>query len=424
MLIRKCAAFWAVAVMLAGPATKALAAVGGNSAVTTTAAFQQIVSQGATTAPAASERPLIPPGAQAKPVPVASAPWDDEKLDAVFFPPGTRQLSRETSLSLVFNGYRRSSIDPCGCVSHVLGGLDREARLYERLKVAGQPVLKVDGGGFVRDLPYDAHRTRTVFMLEAMRDLQFDAVNVAFPDVSAGISFLQDLQTSYSTPFISANIVDETSAPVFAPYRVVPVELKDGTKVRVGFIGVTRSKEQGNPAIIFAPGSPPEKPGKTYAIADEVEALKTYLPKVKAQSDVVVLLAFTFRPSVPKLLQQLGDAANDINIAIAGDWQGLFRDIVEAQGVRIVAGGFEGRQVGHLMLDLAGKKVNSAALQMIEIEQSIPPVPEITKYLEKAKTTLLSPAAIPVQSAPASHTPPMPDTTFNPAGPAPASRRQ
>lgn len=413
----------AVAIILAGLAGHAVAAVGADASVTTTTAFQQIVSQGATTAPAVGERPMIPPGAQAKPAPASLVVWDDDKLDAVFFPPGTRELSRETSLSLVFNGYRRSSIDPCGCVSHVLGGLDREARLYERLKVAGQPVLKVDAGGFMRDLPYDVHRTRTVFMLEAMKELQFDVVNVAFPDVSAGISYLQDLQTSFSTPFISANIVDETSAPVFAPYKIVTVELKDGTKVRIGFIGVTRSKEQGNPAIIFAPGSPPEKPGKTYAIADEVEALKTYLPKVKAQSDVVVLLAFAFRPSVVKLLQQLGDAASNINIAVAGDWQGLFRDIVEAQGVKIVAGGFEGRQVGHLMLDLAGKKVNAAALQMIEIEQSIPPVPEISKYLEKAKTTLLSPVAVPMQVGTGTHMPPGPDTTFNPSGPVPAPNR-
>jgi len=408
----------------ANTANTVLAAVGGDTAATTTTDFHQIVSQGATTAPVVGERPLVPPGAQVKAPAGPVVPWDDEKLDAHFFPPGTRELSRETSLSLVFNGFRRSSIDPCGCVSHVLGGLDREARLYERLKVAGQPVLKVDAGGFVRDLPYDAHRTRSVFMLEAMKELEFDVVNVAFPDASAGIAFLQDLQTSYSIPFVSANLVDETSAPVFAPYRVVPVELKDGTKVRVGFIGVTRSKEPGNPEIIFAPGSPPEKPGKKYAIADRVEALKTYLPKVKAQSDIVVLLAFEFRPSVVKLLQELGDAASQIDLAIAGDWQGLFRDIVEFNGVKIVAGGFEGRQVGHLMVDLAGKKVNAAALQMIEIEQGIPPVPAITKYLDKAKTTLLSPAAAPQAPVSVPIAPAAVETTLNPGGPAFGAKRQ
>src|SRR5207248_5571862 len=82
-------------------------------------------------------------------------------------------------------------------------------------------------------------------------------------------------------------------------------------------------------------------------------------------------------------LQLLGPN-HGIDVAVAGEF--LRTDEMKLiNGTRLVSGGFEGKQVGHLMLDIRDGKIASARNSVIEVLQSIPPVAGITKFIDEYK---------------------------------------
>src|SRR5690606_4805151 len=74
-----------------------------------------------TTGSNAAARPAIPFPATPTPKP-KEEPMTSEKLDQHLVP--SQFLGRTSDvLALVYSGFRRSQVDPCGCVTHQLGGL-------------------------------------------------------------------------------------------------------------------------------------------------------------------------------------------------------------------------------------------------------------------------------------------------------------
>ncbi len=129
-------------------------------------------------------------------------------------------------LSVVYNGHRRSSLEPCGCVSHKLGGINREAQVVERLKELSLPVVKLEAGGYIRDnaLASENFRVASKHLLKALAALDYDVLNVGAPDALAGKSFLAENLESYADRLVSGIIVDPTSsAPPFSKYRIIEV---------------------------------------------------------------------------------------------------------------------------------------------------------------------------------------------------------
>ncbi|MBX7245948.1 MAG: hypothetical protein K1X53_10650 [Candidatus Sumerlaeaceae bacterium] len=356
------------------PAASTDAAVAGS----TTTTFAQVMqtSQSAPTPANIMPSPAAPP-----------APLTEAQLDDLFFP---KQASPDTqhSFALTFNGFRRSTLDPCGCVSHQLGGLDKEAQLYERLDAKKIPSIRVDAGGFVRESPSNVALTRSRYLMQGLAALKMDVINVASTDMQGGIPYLKELQTSNSLTFVSANIVDQTSEPLFAAYQIVPVQLASGDTVRVGVIGVTAQRP-----LLKGPaaGKPASSLDGTYTITDPAEALKKHLPELRKKADIVVALIYDNRENAKVLLSSLG-ADSGINFAVNGENMAPNAAMETLPGdVRLVSGGFEGRQSGQIIATVKDKKLVAAANQYIEIVQTIPVVPPITKIVEAAKQAVLAP---------------------------------
>lgn len=341
-------------------------------------------------------------------------------------------------------------IEPCGCVSHQLGGIDKEARLVEWLKEHELPTLKADAGGFMKDVPNDQAILASRFVLRALALMKYDAINVGYPDLSAGLKFLRDERTSLSLPLISANVLDATSSPIFMPYKIVPVHLTTGTEVRIGFIGVTRPRVQNAPVtmamdtswrseVAVLPitlesgadnyveegrskggdrGGPSEtrSAGETsdaYSITEPYEALQKYLPELRKSCDVVVLLSYATREVTSNLVKKLGNDSG-IAIAIAGEWMQAAGNVTDVNGVRLVSAGFEGRQVGHMMVEISEKKVASVSNVLVEVVQSIPTVPAMTEIIAEYKKALAaSSPAVSAGGGPVPYTSPDQKTTFS-----------
>jgi 2',3'-cyclic-nucleotide 2'-phosphodiesterase (5'-nucleotidase family) len=294
-------------------------------------------------------------------------------LDQHLFPvENAGQLTN--TLSLIFNGYRRGMIEPCGCVDHRLGGIDKEARLAARVRELSIPLVQVDAGGFIKEPAAAQARALTRLQLMALQSMKLDAVNVSFHDLGFGLGYLRDAQTSFSLPFTSCNVVDATSTPLFEPVHRIRVELKNGSSVRVGVIGATRFRTSLASSAVAG----------GFAVIDPVAAIRRYLPPLRRESDVIVLLNYDTREETGELLRTLGADAR-IDIAIAGESAGKLATPSEENGTWLVSGGFEGRQVGHMMLQFDKSKLITAATSMVEVLQTLPPVPEYSKLVHEAE---------------------------------------
>jgi hypothetical protein len=141
--------------------------------------------------------------------------------------------------TVLYNASRGSKIEPCGCRSLNLGGIDKEAAMIEAIRGATSSTLFLDCGGFFR-LTLDPNlRLETWYMIQGLKQLGIQAMNVGYWDLKIGLQGLKDLESSQNLPFISANIIDtNTHKPVFAPYREFVLQSAKGP-VRVAVIGVT-----------------------------------------------------------------------------------------------------------------------------------------------------------------------------------------
>ncbi len=365
-----------------------------------------------TTAPALE--PAVDFPAAPTPRPVAP-PLTAEGVDAHFMP---REIDADSSsaMAVVYNGNRRSQVGPCGCVSKQLGGIDKEGRLVELLKEKTIPAVKVDAGGYLKDVFTDFDVQRSKAALRAMGAMGFDAVNVGYTDLGAGVKTLQETAKAANVPLISANVVDPSGKLVFEPYRVETMKLRSGEEVRVAFVGVTRPRLAAGMAPRWTPTPTPSMDGEStptaarlgtmtereramgsetgspgasleaYTVADPVEALQKILPELKEKSDVIVLLSYARRDGVKQQLEQLGELANSVDVAVAGEYNAAQTNVHRHGPSRIVSAGYEGRQVGLLMFEVAGGDIRNEAHKWIEIEQSIPSVPELTEIIDETKS--------------------------------------
>lgn len=322
-------------------------------------------------------------------------PMTPEQLDEHLVP--TQFLGRTSDvLALVYNGYRRSQIDPCGCVTHKLGGLDKEARLIDRIDELEIPAIQVDAGGFVRDMADKKAVEQSKYLLKGLGKMGYDAVNVGFSDLAMTPAELKSAAADAGIDVISANIVDNSGQLAFEPYVVKEVQLTDGSTLKVGILGVTR------PRVEVAGGNPPQSvgPGATAGAAvggvkvtNALEAINKYAPEVAEKADFVVVLNYDSRSNADKILGGITDK-NLVDVIVLGESKQINGNVQAVDSVQVVSGGYEGRQLGTLYVELNDKKnVASTWNKHIEVLQTIPPAAEITAVIEESHKATGPPAA-------------------------------
>ncbi|MGI8907726.1 MAG: hypothetical protein ACR2IE_14690 [Candidatus Sumerlaeaceae bacterium] len=352
-----------------------------------------------TTTMTAGVKPQVAFPATPAPRPAATT-MTQAQLDDHVLP---RNILSQTSdvIALSYNGFRRSQLDPCGCVSHQLGGLDKEARVLHRMKDLGIPVLVADAGGYVRDNPTDTDLGRTRILLQALHAMGATAANVGFTDISGGVDKIKSAAETAKIKLISANVADTSGKLLFDPYYVESVKTTAG-EVKVAFVGVTRprvpvAKTKTTSGTVATPvaGAGQNDSGASFSITDPGEALLKYIPEARQKADLVVALVYDRRDKASELLKDLPAEAK-VDIAISGEFLTGQANILDVNGTKLVSGGFEGRQTGLLTFSASDKKVVAASNQFIEILQTIPTVPEITRYVVEAKSLTTPPAGLPV----------------------------
>lgn len=282
-----------------------------------------------------------PATAPAKPAAAApTVPRQLESIDGVLVAAG-----KPPELDLLYTGDVIGFIEDCGCKLNPAGGLSRRAWLFHQLKTnyPTTPLVILDGGNYT-DNPTEQGEARTAVLLEQMAKLGTKVVNVGDRELGFGYDEYMKRIAGIPMDFISSNIVKQgTTDPIFKPYSIVEVKGTSGKPVRVGVLGVIRYSP------VWLKSGPA---GESLVTAAPADALTRYLPEVRKQSDVVVLLASLSKEDARELAARF----QDLDV-IVGSYGGIYSAYEENEGrVRMVYVGNQGKRVGESRINLDAKR--------------------------------------------------------------------
>jgi len=136
-------------------------------------------------------------------------------------------------------------LEPCGCTSRPLGGIDRMSARLQALRDEGVPSLLVMAGNvFFHGAPHGADAARAtdqeVMRAQTMRDIINDfevaAVTPGPLDFAFGVDRFVSLVAETDSPMLAAGVqIEGTEEPVFAPSVTVEV-----SGIRVALVGLTQ----------------------------------------------------------------------------------------------------------------------------------------------------------------------------------------
>jgi 2',3'-cyclic-nucleotide 2'-phosphodiesterase (5'-nucleotidase family) len=261
-------------------------------------------------------------------------------------------------------------VGPCqACPGHPgLGGLDRRATLVDRIRREEPSMVLLDAGNAL--FGAESVESRGRLLVVACDAMRYDAVNLSYRDFRLGKAATLSLIKEAKFRFLSANLYDTVSEDLLArPYVVKPVRGR-----RVALIGVT-----GAPAGLgFLPHLKEQLDG--VRIQPPSEALATWLPKARAESDRVILLYYGSATGVEKICERF---ANQIDLILVGGSRP--EELPSGTKPPIVGTSQHGRELARVQLTetTTGLKIETT---QIPIEATLPEDASMKRLLEEFTT--------------------------------------
>jgi len=301
-------------------------------------------------------------------------------------------------LDILYTGDVIGYLEDCGCHLNPAGGLSRRAWLLNQLQAnyPSTPLVLFDSGNF-SDVPTDKGDLRTATLLQSMKRLGYNAINIGERDLTLGYDDFKKRTEGLGMNFISTNIVKQgTKDPAFTPFVIVNVFGSSKKPVKIGVLGVDRY----NPVWQKAGAA-----GTNLSLAAPADMIATYLPQLRKDSDIVVLLASLSKEDAHDLAKRF----TGIDL-ILGSYGGVYNTVEETEGpVRIYYTGNQGKRIGESRIAMDAKRRVTDVTSYLHfltvrypadkaMEDSIAAVVEQTKPAkpeEPKKPTTLQPAAAP-----------------------------
>ena len=182
-------------------------------------------------------------------------------------------------------------------------------------------------------------------IVELLKIIGIDAVNVGEFDLVLGIGYLKELAQKTDFPFISTNLVDAGGAAIFPRYVIKKVGNKN-----VGILGLIGDTSD-------MPGKVKEMTNGEASVANAVESATSAIEELKGKVDYIIALThqvanrdFVVARSVNR------NAVSGIDVLVGGhDKQRTEEPINVDDRSLIVRAGEKGQYLGMLEVDLADK---------------------------------------------------------------------
>ena len=187
-------------------------------------------------------------------------------------------------------------VGPCrDCPHHPgLGGLTRRATSLAQLRKEQPELLLVDAGNAL--IGAESLPSKGQVIVAAYNALGYDAVNLCHRDFWLGKAGTLALLKGAKFAAISANLLDEEKGePLGRPYIV-----KETSGRRIAIIGVAQAPA----GLDFLPHLKEHLAG--IHIQPPIEALAKWLPKAKAESDLIILLYYGSWSGLQAIQDQFG----------------------------------------------------------------------------------------------------------------------
>lgn len=266
-----------------------------------------------------------------------------------------------------------------------IGGAARRATLVKRLRAeAKAPVLLIDSGDTSTRGPlinqYEgldevAAMNAIGYDLAAIGNNEFKLKDAADAHDAAGAqAALAKLVRQSRFPWICANAMQADGSPLpgVKPYLVMRIG-----KLRVAFLGLTTGRSAGYPQT------------KGLKIIDPVEAAKVWIPKARAEADVLIAVTHDGVADDQRLVHQ----TTGIDAVVGGDshtylYQPLVWKNAAGQDVPIVQDGEFGVRLGRFDLSFEGDaahgwKLAHYADELIPVSGALKPDPKLAALAER-----------------------------------------
>jgi 2',3'-cyclic-nucleotide 2'-phosphodiesterase (5'-nucleotidase family) len=246
-----------------------------------------------------------------------------------------------------------------------LGGISSLAHQVNTLREEnkGHSVL-IDAGDWAQGT-LESHLDRGKTMLQVMKAIGYDAVEIGNHEFDWGRRHLNNLIKDSGVPFIGANIIKEDDSLL---NEVKPYILKELDGLKVGIIGVLTDamEEEGDPRKVA---------GLTFA--GVIDTTRKYADELRAKgADIVIVTTH----QSDEHDRELAQGVNDIVIVGGHSHKQLMEKV---NGNIIVKSGTQGRQVGHLQLLLDGSdhRMLECRNSFIPITPDIEPDPAVEQVI-------------------------------------------
>ncbi len=223
-----------------------------------------------------------------------------------------------------------------------MGGLPRRATFIRQERDQGNGILILDSGNFVSDKPLsepslEPAGLKAELILRAMERMGYHAVALGEMDLYLGLKRLTDLSGMTDVSFLSANLVDSSGKPVFESHIV----LKAGGN-NVGVIGLTATPADRRMLTQRMPGT---------AVKDPIRTAKEEIEDIREECDLIVVLSNIGYSRDLELVRSVPG----IDILISGGTKRFMRRPVNESRTLLTSGFYEGRAIGKLVIEQAGR---------------------------------------------------------------------
>jgi 5'-nucleotidase len=246
----------------------------------------------------------------------------------------------------------------------------RRASKVKSIIESAQQYLILDCGNFGGSKSPE-QTLKVEYLLKSMAMLRYDAINLAEKDLQYGVDFLNDMQSKYFLPFISANVVLSGTDSLFAR----PYIIKQKGNINIGVFGITAVKRSNQ--LVLA--------GSGFDIIDPLPAARKMVQTLQNRCDVIVAMSHLGLDGSRKLARDIAG----IDIIISGSGWQTTHEPMQVGGAVVIQPGYKGKYLGHLKLSWSGTEVKDVDGEIIALNDDVPDDKEfvhlVKEYDQNAK---------------------------------------
>ncbi len=269
-------------------------------------------------------------------------------------------------LSVFFSSDVHGHLEPCECTAQRWGGIARISGLLNSVD-SSKTRLAFDVGQMTGGNLLWQRLVWTQY-LHGLGRMNFTAANLGASEITLTSEQIRRAAETSPVPLVSANVIDKTTGrPLIRTHHQVLVD-----NLRVTVVGVVQA-------------GPEDQRGQGIDIADPQQTLATLLPRLRRDTDLLVLLAWCDQ----NMIRDIARAHPEIDLILGGQVQQASLRI-EQIGTRWIAyHANKGQILGRVDLSIGNDaRPESATSQMILLDNDVPQDPDMLELIEQYNAEL------------------------------------